>query len=84
MQQVLADMRAQSPEQLAIRSMVALMQQGHPLVIAYSGGKDSSVLANLALTAAIAAHCAGTLATLVLTHADVGAVENLEIRDLVR
>ncbi|MCU7369982.1 phosphoadenosine phosphosulfate reductase family protein [Paucibacter sp. O1-1] len=52
--------------------------------MAYSGGKDSSVLANLAISAALAVRGEGLRALVVISHADVGAVENPEIRTLVR
>ncbi|RZT29069.1 hypothetical protein [Cupriavidus agavae] len=37
----------------AIAAIVALFAAGHPVVVAYSGGKDSSVVAALALYAAL-------------------------------
>lgn len=80
----LASLRAMTPEAQALAAMQAVLGDGHPLAVAYSGGKDSSVLANLALSAALAAHGEGRRALLVITHADVGAVENPEIRALVR
>lgn len=80
----LASLRAMTPEAQALAAMQAVLRDGHPLAVAYSGGKDSSVLANLALSAALAAHGEGRRALLVITHADVGAVENPEIRALVR
>jgi len=58
---------------------------GHaPVFVGVSGGKDSSVLANLALAAACQVQAEGCRAVLAVTHADVGAVENPEIRALVR
>lgn len=80
----LQTLRDETPEAAALAAMTAALRAGHPLAVAYSGGKDSSVLANLALTAAAAVHKAGGRALLVITHADVGAVENPEIRSLVR
>ncbi|UEC01671.1 phosphoadenosine phosphosulfate reductase domain-containing protein [Burkholderia vietnamiensis] len=77
-------LRVQTPEAQALAAMTAALHAGHPLAVAYSGGKDSSVLANLALTAAVGVHQAGGRSLLVITHADVGAVENPEIRSLVR
>lgn len=77
-------LRAQIPEVQAAAAMTAALRAGHPLAVAYSGGKDSSVLANLALTAVLAVRQAGRRAMLIVTHADVGAVENPEIRALVR
>lgn len=76
--------RALSPEAHALAAMKHLLRAGHPLAVAYSGGKDSSVLANLALSAARAVEAEGYRTVLAVTHADVGAVENPEIRALVR
>lgn len=72
------------PEKQALAAMISVLRRGHPLVVAYSGGKDSSVLANLALTAALAVENEGQRALVIVSHADVGAVENPEIRSLVR
>jgi 3'-phosphoadenosine 5'-phosphosulfate sulfotransferase (PAPS reductase)/FAD synthetase len=80
----LQSLRALTPESLALAGISAALRAGHPVAVAYSGGKDSSVLANLALTAALAVRQEGHRALLVITHADVGAVENPEIRSLVR
>jgi 3'-phosphoadenosine 5'-phosphosulfate sulfotransferase (PAPS reductase)/FAD synthetase len=77
-------LRAQTPEAHALRAMTSTLRAGHPLAIAYSGGKDSSVLANLALAAACQVKAEGGRTLLAVTHADVGAVENPEIRALVR
>jgi 3'-phosphoadenosine 5'-phosphosulfate sulfotransferase (PAPS reductase)/FAD synthetase len=77
-------LRAETPEALALSAMMGALRAGHPLAVAYSGGKDSSVLANLALSAALAVHGEGGRALVAVTHADVGAVENPEIRALVR
>src|SRR6218665_1048537 len=77
-------LRAQTPEAQALQAMTAALRAGHPLAVAYSGGKDSSVLANLALAAACQVLAEGGRAVLAVTHADVGAVENPEIRALVR
>lgn len=77
-------LRAPTPEAQALAAMTAALRAGYALAVAYSGGKDSSVLANLALTAAVAVRQEGRRALLVITHTDVGAVENPEIRSLVR
>jgi len=77
-------LRAQTPEAQALQAMTAALRAGHPLAVAYSGGKDSSVLANLALAAACEVQAEGCRAVLAVTHADVGAVENPEIRALAR
>src|SRR6218665_3304791 len=77
-------LRAQTPEAQALQAMTAALRAGHPLAVAYSGGKDSSVLSNRALAAACQVLAEGGRAVLAVTHADVGAVENPEIRALVR
>src|SRR6218665_4023201 len=69
---------------VSLQALPAAWRAGHPLAVAYSGGKDSSVLANLALAAACQVLAEGGRAVLAVTHADVGAVENPEIRALVR
>ncbi|MBI5792657.1 MAG: phosphoadenosine phosphosulfate reductase family protein [Rhodocyclales bacterium] len=50
--QQLIDIRRETAEELALQAMVPLLERGHPLVVLFSAGKDSSVLANLAATAA--------------------------------
>lgn len=80
----LGALRACMPEEEALAAMMVVLRKGHPLVVAYSGGKDSSVLTNLALTAALAVKNEGHRALVIVSHADVGAVENPEIRSLVR
>ncbi|MGQ0597099.1 phosphoadenosine phosphosulfate reductase domain-containing protein [Aquabacterium sp.] len=77
-------LRACMPEDHALAAMMAVLREGHPLAVAYSGGKDSSVLTNLALAAALAVKGEGHRALVIVSHADVGAVENPEIRSLVR
>ena len=54
----------------------------HPWVVGFSGGKDSSVLLNLALTAAVEQARQGRNPMVVIAHSDVG-VENPEIQRLV-
>lgn len=84
MTEQLADMRRATPEAAALAALTGLLEDGHPLVVAYSGGKDSSVLANLALGAGrLARTRGGKVPPIVVTHADVGSVENPEIRALV-
>ncbi len=80
----LSALRAYMPEDQAMAAMMAVLRKGHPLAVAYSGGKDSSVLTNLALAAALAVKREGHRALVIVSHADVGAVENPEIRSLVR
>ena len=80
----LVQMRQATPEAVAAAAMARLLVSGHPLVVAYSGGKDSSVLVNLALGAWLAARAGrDRVAPIVVIHADVGSVENPEIRALV-
>ena len=80
----LVQMRRESPEAAALAGMSGLLRQGHPLAVAFSGGKDSSVLANLALAAGLTVReCTDRVPPIVVIHADVGSVENPEIRALV-
>lgn len=80
----LIQMRQATPEAVALGAMSRLLRAGHPLVVAFSGGKDSSTLANLALSAWLVARDGGDrLPPLVVIHSDVGSVENPEIRALV-
>jgi PP-loop superfamily ATP-utilizing enzyme len=48
----LIDIRRETPEELVLHAMMQLLERGHPLVMPFSAGKDSSLLANLAATAA--------------------------------
>ena len=68
-------------EALALRAIEAQLRDRHPLVVLFSAGKNSSVLANLALTAATNVAARGEPAPVIVSHADVG-VENPEIHDL--
>lgn len=63
---------------LAIQSIVRLFMHGQPVVVAFSGGKDSSVVAALTLHAALEAKSAGASPLVVVTTGDT-AVENPEI-----
>lgn len=57
----------------AIGAIYRLIEAGHPLAIAYSGGKDSSVMAALALEAARRAKEDGLhIAPILFTHARTG------------
>lgn len=59
-----------------------LMDAGHPCVVAFSAGKDSSVLANLVLTTAAVRRALGTpVPRILVIHSDTG-VENPEVRNL--
>ncbi|MCA7889130.1 phosphoadenosine phosphosulfate reductase family protein [Burkholderia contaminans] len=62
----------------AIGNLVALFNQSVPIVVAYSGGKDSSVVAAMALHAALQAKGMGRDPFLVFTTGDT-RVENPEI-----
>lgn len=76
--------RRETPEATALAAMTRLLRVGHPLVVAFSGGKDSSVLANLTLSAGMAAReSMDRVPPIVVIHSDVGSVENPEIRALV-
>ena len=81
--QQLIDMRGDTPELMARQALGRLVADGHPLIVAFSSGKDSSVLANLAATTAADAVAAGRRAHVVISHADVG-VENPSISELAR
>lgn len=59
-----------------------LLEQGHPLILSYSGGKDSSVITNIALTVA-AELPPGQCPDILLLHADT-RVENPEMVSHVR
>jgi len=59
--------------------LLGLLRQGRPLVVAWSGGKDSSVTLDLAFRAALRARDEGLTPRIVVSHADTG-VENPEMR----
>jgi DNA sulfur modification protein DndC len=59
-----------------------LMEANHPCVVAFSSGKDSSVVANLTLTTAAVRRAQGKpVPPIVVIHSDTG-VENPEVRRL--
>ena len=80
--QQLIDLRNETPEAIALKAIGAFMDAGRPAIVLFSGGKDSSVLLNLALTAAIDQVRRGRRPLVVIAHSDVG-VENPEIQRLV-
>ena len=80
--QQLIDLRHETPEAISLQAIGAFMEVGRPAVVLFSGGKDSSVLLNLALTAAIEQGRQGRNPMVVIAHSDVG-VENPEIQRLV-
>lgn len=80
--QQLIDLRNETPEAIALEAIGAFMDAGRPAVVLFSGGKDSSVLLNLALTAAVEQVRRGRRPLVVIAHSDVG-VENPEIQRLV-
>jgi len=74
-------MEGKSIEQLVDESkgaIRALLDAGHPLVIGFSGGKDSSVVANLAMLAAKEAALDGLNPLVVVSTGYVGGGENPE------
>jgi len=80
--QQLIDLRNETPEAIALQAIGAFMDAGRPAIVLFSGGKDSSVLLNLALTAAVERVRRGRRPLVVIAHSDVG-VENPEIQRLV-
>jgi len=80
--QQLIDLRNETPEAIALEAIGAFMDAGRPAIVLFSGGKDSSVLLNLALTAAVEQVRRGRRPLVVIAHSDVG-VENPEIQRLV-
>lgn len=70
------------PPERARRSIERVLRAGHPCLLAFSSGKDSSTCANLLLNAAINIMKEGhTCPPLVVSHADTG-VENPIVRAL--
>jgi DNA sulfur modification protein DndC len=67
----------------SLQRVETLLMQGTPLALAWSSGKDSSVLLDLTLTAAIAAKAKGASPYILVTHGDTG-VENPEIAAFVK
>lgn len=60
----------------ATDAITRLYSDGHPICIAYSGGKDSTIVLALALNAAVEhARTGGTLPQILITHANTG-IEN--------
>ncbi|MFS8934696.1 phosphoadenosine phosphosulfate sulfotransferase [Cupriavidus taiwanensis] len=66
-----------------IQAIRRLLEAGHPLVIAYSGGKDSSMVAALALHAAVEHRAAGGRPLVVVTTGDT-LVESPEVAEHYR
>ncbi|WP_237380889.1 phosphoadenosine phosphosulfate sulfotransferase [Cupriavidus sp. SW-Y-13] len=62
----------------AIAAILALFAAGHPVIVAYSGGKDSSVVAALVLHAALLHHNSGGKPMVVVTTGDT-LVESPEV-----
>lgn len=74
----------EDPEARAKRRIRAVLEAGHPAVLAYSSGKDSSTLVSIALNTArdfVAAH--GDCPPIALMHGDT-LVEQPEITQLAR
>ena len=79
--QQLIDLRHETPEAITLGAIRSFMSAGHPAIVLYSGGKDSSVLLNLALTAAAPLACVALavgvdhrdLAARFQSHEEVGA-----------
>ncbi len=65
-------------------AIARLLHEGHPLYIAYSGGKDSTTLLALALNAAALLRSTGVeVPPLIVTHGDTG-IENPMVAALAR
>lgn len=76
--------RRESPQERATRRIASVLRQRHPLVIAFSAGKDSSAVAALTLDTARRMIADGEYCPpLVVTHGDTG-VEQPEITELAR
>jgi len=65
----------------ALAAIGALFAGGHPIIVAYSGGKDSSVVAALVLHAAVLAKASGGNPLVIVTTGDTG-VESPESQSL--
>jgi 3'-phosphoadenosine 5'-phosphosulfate sulfotransferase (PAPS reductase)/FAD synthetase len=81
--QQLIDLRSETPEAACLAAIRRVFEQGRAALVAWSSGKDSSVLLNLVLAAAVQVQQAGGSPHIVVLHADVG-VENPEIVRLAR
>lgn len=73
------ELRGESAETISLRAIERVLHEGHPLIVGWSSGKDSSVLANLVLTASRNAVKQGIHTPVVITHADT-RVENPIVR----
>lgn len=67
----------------AIEAIFALFQLGKVVCVAFSGGKDSSVLMHLTIVAAKRAKAAGHSPVVIVTSSDTG-VENPEVSQLLK
>jgi DNA sulfur modification protein DndC len=68
---------------MALATIISLFQQSRPIVVSYSGGKDSSVVASLTLHASLLAKQAGVEPMVVVTTSDT-LVESPEVVALFR
>lgn len=75
------EFRNETPEAISVAAIRRVFEHGRAAIVAWSAGKDSSVLLSLTLTAAIEAKRAGYSPQVIVVHADVG-VENPEISRL--
>lgn len=73
------ELRGESPETISLRAIEKVLRDGHPLIVGWSSGKDSSVLANLVLTASRNMVKQGIHTPVVITHSDT-RVENPIVR----
>lgn len=77
------DLSLERKVEAAHAAVLRLFEDGHPVVVAVSGGKDSGVTLNLALAAAIRHKASGGNPFVALLHAETG-IDNPEVSVLAR
>ena len=83
MDAAVVELQGPGVEALTLRSIERVLAAGHPIIGMWSSGKDSSVLANLILTAARNLALRGIKTPIVFCHSDT-LVENPVIHSLAR
>jgi len=81
MQIKMLQMQQHTPEAMACMGIESTLRKGSPLILGFSAGKDSSVLANLVLGVASKLARIGVKTPIVVTHSDT-RVENPEMQQL--